>query len=245
MENLHDKDINKLKELLRHTGEFIAYFELAESKMIAWRQDIERQSQLQEQKIAQQLQTLHSELDALQEVLTEGGLARYKRHSEEVLKQNQAHVATIQKTGQQLLGDINVQYSEFKQTMTKNLAQIEDYTEQALLRIENQLTKYDIGDFHRIACESCEQVEKVALNTIHKSSGLLRNFQWRSIALALITTLIASFAIGLYINNEMPWEIHKQVMNEREAGRALIKAWPDLSEQEQHKIITNHPRHSS
>jgi hypothetical protein len=242
--NLHDKDIDKLKELLRHTGEFIAYFELAESKMIAWRQDLERQSQLQEQKTAQQLQALHSELDALQEVLTQAGLARFRLRSEEALKQGEAHVVALTNAGQQLQADITIQYSEFKQLMTKNLAQLAEYTEQALLRIENQLAKYDVDHFHRIANESCELVEKVALSSMHKSAGLLRNFQWRSITLALITTLITSFAIGLYINNEMPWEIHKQAMNEREAGRALIKAWPSLSEEEQHKIINNHSRHT-
>ena len=35
MEHREDKDLARIKEFLRHTGEFIAYFELAETKIIA------------------------------------------------------------------------------------------------------------------------------------------------------------------------------------------------------------------
>ena len=42
MEHYQEEDLVRIKELLRHTSEFIAYFELIETKMMEWRQDIEQ-----------------------------------------------------------------------------------------------------------------------------------------------------------------------------------------------------------
>lgn len=234
-----DQDLIKLKELLHHTSEFIAYFELAETKMIEWRHDIEQQAKAHQHKAQQQLQSLHHELDALQEVLTEAGLARFRLTAETTLKQGEEHIEALQKTSQQLMSDIETNHQKFTQLMEKNIKNIEHFTKQALESIDAQLTQYDVQQFRRIASESCEQVEKATTNAITKSERLLRTFQWRSVTLVLLTTIITSFAIGLYLSNEFPWEIHQHAMNEREAGKVLIKAWPALSQQERDKILNS------
>lgn len=241
MEQLHEKDLIKIKELLRHTGEFIAYFELVESKMITWRQDIELQAQTQEQKTTRQLQSLHNDLEALQEVLTQAGIARLRLRCEEALQQGETHLATLQKTGQQLLAEMSSHQNEFREIMSTNMMILERHTELAINKINSQLATHDVDLFRRIANESCEKVEQVSSNAMQKSSGLLRNFQWRSMALAFFTTVVATLMLGMYISNEMPWEIHQQAKNEREAGRTLLKAWPLLSQQEQNKILHTHP----
>ena len=238
----HDQDIIKLKELLRHTGEFIAYFELAESKMMEWRHEIEQQAQTHQNKTEQQLQSLHNELEALQEVLTQAGLARFRLAAEKTLSQGEGHIEELNKTSQQLINDISDKHQNFSDLLEEHLDQIKTHTAQALESIDAQLHDYDIHLFRRIANESCDQVERAATNAIAKSTRLLRNFQWRSMAMTLLTTVIASFAIGLYINNELPWEIHQHVMNEREAGKVLIKAWPALTQEEKDKILSSDSR---
>lgn len=237
MEQIHEKDLIKIKELLRHTGEFIAYFELVESKMITWRQDIELQAQAQEKKTASQLQALHDELEALQDVLTQAGLARLRIRCEEALQQGETHLTALQKTCQQLLADMTSQQQNFSQMISESLIMLETHADQAIAKIHGQLASYDIEHFRRVANDSCEQVEKASSNAIQKSAGILHNFQWRSVALAFSTTIVATFMLGMYLSNEMPWEIHQQAKNEREAGRTLLKAWPLLSQQEQNKIL--------
>lgn len=44
MEDVQDEDLVRIKDLLRHTGEFIAYFELIEMKMLEWRQEMQQQA---------------------------------------------------------------------------------------------------------------------------------------------------------------------------------------------------------
>lgn len=235
---LNEQDLLKLKELLRHAGEFIAYFELAENKMIAWRQDIEQQTQDHQQTICRQLNQLQEELSALQEVLTQAGLARLRLSAEQTLQQGENLLTLMQKTSQQLLTDISNQQREFNKMLGKNINLIEHHTNQSIARIDCQLNDYDANHFRRIASESCEQVEKVATHAIQKCSRLIHAFEWRPIGLAVIASVAAAFALGLYANNEWPWEMHQHARNEREAGRVLMNVWPRLSPQEKNKFIS-------
>lgn len=237
MESIHDQDLIKIKELLRHTGEFIAYFELAESKMLEWRHDLELQIKNQQHRADQQLQNLHKELESLQEVLTQAGLARFRLSAAEALSQGEAHVNLLQKTSQQMVKDLNTHHADFTSMIAGSLSQIEQHASQLVNKIDNQLAKYDAQHFHRIANESVEIVQKTSADAVMKSTGLLKKFQWRAAGLAVLATILTTFAIGLYVSNEMPWDIHQQAMNEREAGRLLIKAWPILSHQEKTKIL--------
>lgn len=240
MEPLTEQDLLKLKELLRHAGEFIAYFELAESKMISWRQDIEHQTREHQLIITKQLGQLQEELQSLQEVLTQAGLARLRLSAEQTLQQGETLLGLMQKTSQQILADIGNQHREFNKMLGKNLTLIEQHTTQSIARIDCQLNEYDVNHFRRTASESCEQVEKVATRALQKCATLVRSFEWRAISIALIASISAAFAIGLYANNEWPWEMHQHARSEREAGRTLMKIWPMLSQQEKNKfLLTN------
>lgn len=114
-----DEDLVKIKELLRHTGEFIAYFELAETKMIEWRENIEQQAKHHQHKVDEQLKTLQNELDSLQEILTQAGLARFRLSAEKILEQGEKHLESLNKSGQQLINEMNVKHNSFNKFIEK------------------------------------------------------------------------------------------------------------------------------
>ncbi|MDX1836332.1 hypothetical protein DIZ81_02125 [Legionella taurinensis] len=245
MDRVREEDLLRIKELLRHASEFIAYFELAEIKMMEWRQDIELQTQLQQQQTQEQLQSLRKELENFHEVLTQAGLQRLRQQTEQTLKQGESHLHSLQKTSQQMLADMQSQHREFTKTVEKSLAQLDDYALTAIQKIGTLLADYDVQHFKRVANESCEYVEKAASQAIAQSTRLLRTFQWRAAAFACLTTLLTAFGVGLYVNNEMPWEMHQQARNEREAGKLLMRAWPMLSQQEKDNIVAGGKRNKS
>lgn len=163
MERINEHELARLKELMRQTGEFIAYFELADTKMAEWCQDIEYQASVQ-QKLLHQM----------------------KIHQQE-------------------------------------LAQL---TQQAISKIEEQ------------GSQAITHIEQSAQNTMVNSEKSLNKYQWHSIVLSLLTTLLTTFALGLYMSDEYPWEVHQRALNERGAGIVLINAWPKLSQQEKTKILS-------
>lgn len=232
-----DQDLAKLKELLHHTSEFIAYLELAESKMIAQQHYLERQTQVNNQTMQQQLQALHNELAPLQDLFKQTSLSGLTQRAELALKEGETHLALLQKTGEQLLMTMKMQQLDFNVLVTTSMKQIEQQTTQAIKRIANDLSHYDINHFQTLATNRCEQIEHLSSKHLQKNTRLLQLFQRRTIALVLVTTIMSSFAIGLYISNELPWESHQHAMNEREAGKTLIKAWPNLTQEEKDKIL--------
>lgn len=177
----HDLEENwtRISELLPHISEFIAYFEVAETKMQEWRQDIEAQALRLEQQ------------QALLKTLTE-----------------------------------------------RALIQIEQHRDQAIHNINRQLGQYDADMFQKVAYESCEQVQRAALDAVTKSNNLLKMFQIRLNFYAVFTTIITAFIIVLYLNGELPWEMHHKANNERQAGKVLLQAWPKLSKEEKNKILS-------
>jgi len=164
MERINEQELTRLKELMHQTGEFIAYFELVDTKMMEWCQNIEYQASVQ-QKLLQQM----------------------KLHQQEIVQ----------------------------------------LSLQAISKIETQST-------HAIT-----NLEQSGQNTIVKSAHSLSRYQWYLIVLPLLTTLLTTFALGLYMSNEYPWEVHQRALNERDAGVALLNAWPQLSQQEKTKILSS------
>ena len=239
MTHLQEDDFIKLKELLQYTSEFIAYFELADTKMMQWRQDIEQHSQAQQQLVQQQLKNLNHELKSIIEVLTQVGIERLRQKIEQALKQGETHLNELQKTGKAIVTEIKEQLHIMQTTNEEHLKLVNQHTEQSLMHIDKYLANYDINHLRRAASESHLQVEKVSGDAIKKSTKLLKLFQWRALALAVTTTVVSAFTVGLYISNELPWESHQKVVNEREAGKALMRAWSGLTQQEKNKILNN------
>ena len=239
MNHLQEDDFIKLKELLQYTSEFISYFELADTKMMQWRQDIEQHSETQHQLVQQQLQNLHHELESIIEVLTQAGIERLRLKLEQALKQGEAHLNELKNTSHSILSDLKNQQQTLKTSQEEYLKILNQHTEQSLLHIDKYLANYDIHHLRRAASESHLQVEKVSGDAIKKSTKLLKSFQWRALVFAVTTTALTAFTVTLYINNELPWETHQKVLNERAAGKALIRAWSGLTQQEKNKILSN------
>ena len=62
-------------------------------------------------------------------------------------------------------------------------------------------------------------MERVASDAVNKSNKLLSMFQIRFGLFAVFTTVLTAFVIVLYLSGELPWEMHHQALNERQAGK--------------------------
>jgi len=233
MEPSQDDDLARVRDLLQHIGEFVAYFELAESKMVAWRQEIEQKSSL----LQENTNALHHELTLMQHLFSQSGVEHFRQTVAESLSQGEKNLKHIEYNCKQFTQNVQQQQQQIKELTTDSIEKIEKYTSQAVQNINNLLTKYDVNQFHRIASESCDHVERVATNAVVKSNKLLTMFQYRITFWTALTTLITVFIAVLYLNDEFPWEIHQQTMKQREAGKVLLQAWPNLSQDEKTKII--------
>lgn len=237
MDEIDNKDLLKIKELLARTGEFIAYFELVENKMAEWRVELEEKATEQDTLFKKQIQAIQLELGSIQETLTMAGLAKFRLQAEESLKQGQAHLKALDKFKNEFIENMIAEKDELKAMTQTGLLHIENHTKQSIHAIDSKLGAYDVEHFSKTANESCTEIEKTANNAISTSTKLLKHFHWRTAGLSMVITLLTALTVGLYMNDELPWEIHKHAMNERQAGQLLMNAWSKLSQKERLKIL--------
>lgn len=235
MEHPQQDDLVRVKELLRRTGEFIAYFELAETKMIEWREEMEQQST----RLNQHSQRLQSELTALEDLLSQAGTTRFRVIAEKALSQGEMQLQILENSCNQFTENFQEQQEQLELITAQCITRIEQHCAKATQAIATQLAKYDAHQFHRIANESCDHVERVANDAVSKSNKLLRMFEMRFGLFAVFTTILTAFVIVLYLNGELPWEMHHKAVNERHAGKALLQAWPNLTLEEKTKILND------
>ncbi|HAU1152070.1 TPA: hypothetical protein JBI12_08985 [Legionella pneumophila] len=233
MEHYQEDDLARIREFLRHTGEFIAYFELVETKMMEWREEIEQQAE----RFLHITQSLQNELTSIQNLISQSGVTHFKKSAEKALAQGETHLHSLERTCNQFT-QIFQQQQEKIENLTENcIDRIEKHTNQATQTMALQLAKYDVQHFHRIANESCDHVDRVANDAINKSNKMLNMFQFKVGLFAMLITVLTAFVIVIYLNDEMPWEMHHKAMSERQAGKVLLQAWPKLSQKEKAKIL--------
>ncbi len=232
MELSHD-DALRVQTLLRHTAEFMAYFELVENNMMNWQEKMAQHAEQLQQHILRQNQ----ELSKINQLLSAQGMSDFRNMAEKALTQGKAQMMTMERVSSQFLHNAQQQQEHLFVLREQCLEQISHHTTRSSELIAQHVAKYDAHQFHRIANESCDHVARVAQDTIAKSSKLLGIFQLRSGFFAVCLTIITAFVITLYLSDELPWEMHHQAMNERQAGKVLLQAWPKLTQEEKSKIL--------
>lgn len=235
MEHSQKDDLARVNDLLRHTGEFIAYFELAETKMIEWRQEMEQQAA----RLQQHSQKLQNELASVHDLLSQAGTTRFRVIAEKALSQGEIQLKILENSCNQFTENFQEQQEQLELLTEQCIIRIEQHSSKASQDIAAQLAKYDAHQFHRIANESCDHVERVANDAVGKSNRLLRMFQMRFGLFAIFTTILTTFVIVLYLSGELPWEQHHKAVNERHAGKVLLQAWPNLTLEEKTKILND------
>ncbi|HHP7869932.1 TPA: hypothetical protein ACSIBU_002518 [Legionella pneumophila] len=233
MEHYQEDDLARIKELLRHTGEFIAYFEFVEAKMMEWREGIEQQAE----RVLHIAQSLQNELTSMQNLISQSGVTHFKISAEKALAQGETHLHSLERTCNQFTQIFQQQQKRLNALTENCIDRIEKHTGQATQTLTLQLSKYDVQHFHRIANESCDHVDRVANDAINKSNKMLNMLQFKVGLFAMLITVLTAFVIVIYLNDEMPWEMHHQAMSERQAGKVLLQAWPKLSQKEKAKIL--------
>lgn len=226
-------DVERLKNVTRHAAEFVVNFEIAEKRMDEW----ERKLYQQEERVQQQLAYIQEAAEDLRSIMTEAGAARWRFAAEEALGLGQEHVNTLKKLSEEQIKLQRERNEHFMRLAKKTFERLDRASEHAIKNIKESISAFNPTEMKQVADRNREILETTsshALNSIHK---MHQWFHWKSLAFAAAVTLIASISLGLYVNDELPWEEHKQVVLQRSAGEALINAWPTLSQAEKERIL--------
>lgn len=222
-----------MNELAQQHVEFIAYFELAESKMSEWQQAMD----LQAVSLLALSERWQNELNQAHKLFTQTGIEQLQELISKTVHQSSNQLAQLQQIHTQFTQHCARHQEQLKAQTLHSIELIDKHCKQSVLDISSHLAKFDANQFHRIASESCDHVERVARDAVYKSNKLLNSVQLRFGFVATLITLLTAFIVVFYLSDELPWEMHHQAMEERQAGKVLLQAWPNLNQAEKNKIL--------
>lgn len=221
METIEAQSVT-LEQLSRQLADFIALYELAAS-------NIERHELFTGQRMAEievrfkgQLDSIHASLSEFKSLLSEMGIARWRLAAEGALKSGQEHVDVLRESSQALLDEIRLGSQRFESSRTAAILQLNEASKLIGLNEFRQATQH-----YRDALE--QQTEKI-LERLDKSSNW---FHWQRVLLIVLVAILSAMTATFVLTNQLPWETHQQSSLERSAGKALLKAWPHLSKEDQ------------
>jgi len=231
-------DPERISDLLRQMGEFVAYFEGAQNQMQEWRRSIETSLVTHQAEVKQQVDEIHEAIHEFRELTAnEMGIARLRQTMRDVLAEGEAHVKVLQEVGDGQIKELQTNNEQIRRLAKKSFDRLDRASNFVVKNISESVSSFRIGEFKRLTDESRTAVEEISVSTIKRLRDMVKWFHWKNLALAGAITVIVTLTMGLYLNDEMPWEIHSKVVMQRNAGQALINAWPSLSQLEKQRIM--------
>jgi hypothetical protein len=208
--------------LMQQVAELIASYEMAMERLHAREKALDEQFEASEKFLDNQLEKVNTLVSDLREIMTEAGAARWRLSAQEALRLGDGQLQHLKKTSDDLKLLLNESCDRFERT-----------SHSTTKTIHEAIDAFKVDEFKKYVEISHEEVKKTSTSAIAKINEILRWFQWKNLGLALGLSIISAVVIGLYIDDEWPWELHSKVVKERAAGEALMNAWPHLNQADQ------------
>jgi thiol:disulfide interchange protein len=220
--------------LLRELADFNAIYETVQEKLKAREFALEQKLAAAGQQLSNQLNEIQRSLEKFASFMTEEGAARSRMAIKQAKEEAQASLQALTSSCE-----------DIKQTMDETETRLEHTVTQTLTRVANITQSFPAAEFKQVTQESCDEIKKTSNSAIKQIANFAKQFHRKNLIMAFVLTLFMAFILGLYLNGEWPWEIHSQVLKERNAGRALLTAWPKLTPAVQQAIINAAKRNPS
>ncbi len=176
---------------------------------------------------SQQLDEIRKTIVQMQNFMTQTGVARFKVLAEKMLSDGQKHFESIQSAT-----------DRFQKLAENSCHTLQRVSENSADWIAEAIKSLQIEKFRGLIFENVDRVENTSRTAIQRIRKMSRWFQWEKLGLALVVAVVVSLMTGLFVNDELPWETHSKVVQERNVGRMLMQAWPKLSLAEKERIET-------
>lgn len=231
--SLSETDVERLKSMSRHAAEFVVNFEMAEKKMDEW----ELKLYQQEQRVQQQLTAVHEATEELRTIMTEAGAARWRIAAEQALNLGKEHVETLRDLSNDQVRLQKERNEHFMRLAKKTFERLDRASEHAIKKMNESIDAFNPQAMKLAADKSREVLETTSVQALSSIQKLHTRFHWKSVGIALGIALFTSISVGLYTTAELPWEAREKAALQRNAGSALINAWPMLSQNERENIL--------
>ncbi len=216
----------QLRQLIQRMGQFVALYEVAEEKLRQRETLLEEHLHMHESYVNQQLERIHYTLQEFERLMTEAGVARWRLAAEDTLRQGQDHVKALESAA-----------ADFRQLSNETCDRLDRATSYTVKGVSEAVNSFRVADFRKLTETSCQRIEQVAIGVAKQVAQVTRWFYWKKAILVFCLSVLVAVIMGLYINGEWPWEDHRNILQQRDLGRAALHVWTQLSPHDQQEIL--------
>ncbi len=172
------------------------------------------------------LNHISDEITHLKECMTPAANKQWHKNTQQILQDNQNEMISINSLCHETHTHITAQCDRLNQaTMStvKNAAQF-------FVSVKN-------NSLQKLADNKYQELEKTCEKNLSRVKNTVRSLGWKNLATTFCLSILVSIIVSLYINNESPWAAHNQVVQQRDAGKALLASWTHLSPNDRTIVI--------
>ncbi len=160
----------------------------------------------------------------------------------EQLRQLNILLAQSEKLSQeskQELKNLEALYLKTKSTIAAQCVQLNKASMSTVKNVSQLISAVRKNQLSKITEEKYHELQRQRTFNMHKLQKIMASLYWKNILTTLIVTFVVTSVISLYVDNVWPWQAHNQIVKQREAGKILLDAWPQLPHTDQEMIIQN------
>jgi len=215
----------KFRKISQRLADFIALQEVANGKLAEEENKRRREMAMMHQELNDQVNEIRGVINEFQTVMTSVGIARFRVAAEEAMRRGDEHLDLIREECEQ-----------FKRITEERTRLIQQITQDAEKRLSRVVRSLRLEYFKKLIDDGVEHIEQTSKTAVKRITQTVKWVHWEKIGMSLIVAILVAILMGLFVNDEWPWETHQRVVTERDAGRMLLNAWPRLSKIEQSDI---------
>jgi len=212
--------------LSQKISDFIAKTESGQYSLLPDGRDFSRILKEKENSVNQILRHISDEIKHLKEVMTPMGNRQWRKETEQILSDNQNEITTINSLYHDTHANIAAQCDHLNQATMSTVKSAAQY----FVSVKN-------NSLQKLAENKYQELEKTCEKNLSRVKNTVQSLRWKNLLTAFCLSIVVSFIVSLYIDNESPWAAHKQVVQEREAGKVLLASWTHLSQNDRDIIM--------
>lgn len=221
----------RARDLVNRLADLLAHFESVEVQIRDRERQLTEHLLAQEAAITEKYQQINMLLTEFSEILTEPGIARWRLAAEQSVKNSKDMVVKFESS-----------IEEFRQLGNQTCERLDRVVGYSVKSINDATNTIRATDFKQLVEDSCHRVEFTASTAVKNISKVAQWFYWKKVVLVFSFSMMVAMVTGMYINSEWPWEMHQDIVRERDAGSAVMKAWSQLSPHDK-ELIASYSKH--
>jgi hypothetical protein len=218
------EDLLKMRDMVSQMAKFIALYEQSAQKIE--RHEVTSGQRLQESEkyFRSRLEEVNRSINDMRSMMTEIGVARFAVLAEETLQKGETHIEVLKQNS-----------DDAQAQLAAGILQLETAVKKAAEDFAKASKSIRLEELKELTDEAARRINDTTERAVRRLTGTLSWLHWERISVIFIIALIVALATGAF-GGGFSSESKKTLQNERFVGQAILRAWPELSEEDKEKI---------